>query len=189
MPRIKKEPKKKQKKKVINKKKSNLSNGKIINKKESKDSNIKDKINTSNNITHKDNEKEKENTSIKENTILNEEKKTYNKQRKTMISYNRRKKVENSVRLSGTNEINDRLQISKKAFSSLVYDITSTMFPEQDFKFSLRGISALHVASEDYLISLFEDSYLCALHAKRITLMKKDMTLARRLRGDFMKYT
>jgi histone H3/H4 len=187
MPRIKKEPKKKQKKKVINKKTSKSSNGIIISKNESKESNIKDEISSSNNITHKDNEKE--NTSIKESSILNEEKKMYNKQRKTMISYNRRKKVENSVRLSGTNEINNRLQISKKAFSSLVYDITSTMFPDQDYKFSLRGISALHVASEDYLISLFEDSYLCALHAKRITLMKKDMTLARRLRGDFMKYT
>ena len=40
-----------------------------------------------------------------------------------------------------------------------------------------------------YLIGLFEDSYLCALHAKRVTLMKKDMILARRLRGDFYKYT
>ena len=83
----------------------------------------------------------------------------------------------------------DKLEINKKAFSKLVRDITETMFPEQEIKFSLRGLAALHVASEDYLVSLFEDSYLCALHAKRVTLMKKDMTLARRLRGDFIKYT
>ena len=63
------------------------------------------------------------------------------------------------------------------------------MFPGHGYKFSLRGIAALHIAAEDYLIGLFEDSYLCALHAKRVTLMKKDMTLARRLRGDLLKYS
>jgi histone H3/H4 len=57
------------------------------------------------------------------------------------------------------------------------------------YQFSLRGIAALHIAAEDYLIGLFEDSYLCALHAKRVTLMQKDMTLARRLRGDILRYT
>ena len=125
---------------------------------------------------------------LKEREELNREKKKYNNQRKSMISYNRRKKVENSARLSQTREMESKLLISKKAFAKLVQEITETMFPEQGFRFSLRGISALHVASEDYLIGLFEDSYLCALHAKRVTLMKKDMTLARRLRGDLMKY-
>ena len=103
---------------------------------------------------------------------------------KTKISYNRRKKVKNSVRISETREMKDRLEISKKAFTKLVSDITETLFPEEGYRFSLRGISALHVASEDYLVGLFEDSYLCALHAKRVTLMKKDMTLALRLRGN-----
>ena len=119
---------------------------------------------------------------------LDQEKISYNKQRKSMISYNRRKKVENSVRLSGTREMKNKLEIPKKAFSRLVYDITQTIYPDQGFKFSLRGIAALHVASEDYLVGLFEDSYLCALHANRVTLMKKDMNLARRLRGDFYKF-
>ena len=82
----------------------------------------------------------------------------------------------------------NKLDINKKAFSRLVSDITESMFPDEDIRFSLRGMAALHVASEDYLIGLFEDSYLCALHAKRVTLMKKDMTLARRLRGDVTKY-
>ncbi|KAM0786545.1 hypothetical protein ACM66B_002002 [Microbotryomycetes sp. NB124-2] len=39
-------------------------------------------------------------------------------------------------------------------------------------------------ASEHYLVELFEDSLLCTLHAKRITLQPKDMALARRLRGE-----
>ena len=125
---------------------------------------------------------------LKEREELNREKKEYNNQRKSMISYNRRKKVENSARLSQTREMDSKLLISKRAFAKLVYEITETLFPEQGFRFSLRGISALHVASEDYLVGLFEDSYLCALHAKRVTLMKRDMTLARRLRGDLIKY-
>ena len=106
-----------------------------------------------------------------------------------MANYNRRNKIETSARLSGMREFKNKLEIPKKAFSRVVAHITDTMFPEDNYKFSLRGIAALHVATEDYLIGLFEDSYLCALHAKRVTLMKKDMTLARRLRGDLLKYT
>ena len=128
-------------------------------------------------VNEKDEEKE-----------LEEEKMHYNKKRKSKISYNRRKKVTNSARISETREMKNKLEINKKAFSKLVADITETMFPEQGIRFSLRGLAALHVASEDYLVGLFEDSYLCALHAKRVTLMKKDMTLARRLRGDLVKY-
>ena len=120
---------------------------------------------------------------------LIDEQKAFNKKRKSMVSFNRRKKYENSARISETRGSMSRLEIPKKAFSALVQDVTQTMFPNQGYKFSLRGIAALHVASEDYLIGLFEDSYLCALHAKRITLMRKDINLARRLRGDFIKYT
>ena len=94
----------------------------------------------------------------------------------------------NYKRLSGTLEAEKRLDINKRAFTRLVHCVTESLFPNHGIKFSLRGIAALHVASEDYLVGLFEDSYLCALHAKRVTLMKKDMSLARRLRGDFLKY-
>lgn len=37
-----------------------------------------------------------------------------------------------------------------------------------------------------YLVHLFEDSNLCALHARRVTIMQRDMQLVRRIRGDFM---
>ena len=119
---------------------------------------------------------------------LDQEQKLIKNKRESMISYNRRRKIENSARISGTREAKNRVDIPRKAFTRLVYDITKTYFPNGDYRFSLRGIAALHVASEDYLVGLFEDSQLCALHAKRITLMKKDMTLARKLRGDFQKY-
>ena len=39
-------------------------------------------------------------------------------------------------------------------------------------------------ASEAYLTSLFEDTNLCAIHAKRVTIMPKDIQLARRIRGE-----
>ena len=134
----------------------------------------------------KDKESKKENEKEKKISL---EKKGFNKNRKSMVNYNRRNKIELAARSSGVREMSNSLEIPKKAFARVVSDITETMFPGHGYKFSLRGIAALHIATEDYLIGLFEDSYLCALHAKRVTLMKKDMTLARRLRGDLMKYT
>ena len=58
----------------------------------------------------------------------------------------------------------------------------------QDFKTDLRfqasAIGALHEAMEAYLVGLFEDTNLCTIHAKRVTIMPKDMQLARRIRGE-----
>ena len=57
----------------------------------------------------------------------------------------------------------------------------------QDFKTDLRfqalAIAALHEAMEDYIMNLFTDTNLCAIHAKRVMIMPKDMQLARRIRG------
>jgi histone H3/H4 len=203
MPRSKEEPKKnsrpttqvvkerKRKSKTVNDKKKKIKSkaSNELENKESSESLERSKSNINNrNTKNKEEGKKKDNKIVDDEEELIKEKKIYNKQRKSMISFNRRKKVVNSARISGTREMEDKLEINKKAFSKLVYDITDTIFPEQGIRFSLRGIAALHVASEDYLIGLFEDSYLCALHAKRVTLMKKDMTLARRLRGDMIKY-
>ena len=58
----------------------------------------------------------------------------------------------------------------------------------QDFKTDLRfqssAVVALQEASEAYLVGLFEDTNLCAIHAKRVTIMPKDIQLARRIRGE-----
>ena len=199
MPRKKKETKKnlnpttqvlkERKSKTVNTKvkkiTSKISNGK--NEKRSKTN----KNNKNNKSKDRENKKQSEeiNYKAKDKEELEQEKKAYNRKRKSMLSYNRRKKVINSARISETREMKNKLEINKKAFSRLVANITDTMFPDQGIRFSLRGLAALHVASEDYLVGLFEDSYLCALHAKRVTLMKKDMTLARRLRGDLYKYS
>ena len=58
----------------------------------------------------------------------------------------------------------------------------------QDFKTDLRFTAdatyTLQCDSEDYLVRLFEDSNLCAIHAKCVTIMSKDIQLARRIRTE-----
>jgi histone H3 len=39
-------------------------------------------------------------------------------------------------------------------------------------------------SNEAYLVGLFEDTSLCAIHAKRDTIMPKDIQLARLIRGE-----
>ena len=51
-------------------------------------------------------------------------------------------------------------------------------------RFQSVAIMALQEALEAYLVGLFEDSNLCAIHAKRVTIMPKDIQLARRIRGE-----
>merc|ERR1712139_503770 len=70
------------------------------------------------------------------------------------------------------------LLLRKLPFQRLVREMA------QDLQFQSQAMAALQEATEAYMISLFEDCNLCALHAKRVTIMPKDMTLARRLRGD-----
>uniref|UniRef100_M4EIH4 Core Histone H2A/H2B/H3 domain-containing protein n=1 Tax=Brassica campestris TaxID=3711 RepID=M4EIH4_BRACM len=59
---------------------------------------------------------------------------------------------------------------------------------KEDFKTDLRfqssAVAALQEAAEAYLVGLFEDTNLCAIHAKRVTIMPKDIQLARRIRGE-----
>lgn len=49
-------------------------------------------------------------------------------------------------------------------------------------RFQSNAISTLQEATERHLISFYEDAYSCANHAKRVTLMKKDLQLIRRLK-------
>ena len=46
------------------------------------------------------------------------------------------------------------------------------------------ALEALQEAAEAYLVHLFEDANLCVIHAKRVTLMPRDIQLARRIRGS-----
>ena len=77
---------------------------------------------------------------------------------------------------------NTALLIRKLPFQRLVREIA------QDFKTDLRFQSAailcLQEAAEAYLVRLFDDANLCAIHARRVTIMPKDILLARRIRGE-----
>ena len=53
-----------------------------------------------------------------------------------------------------------------------------------EVRFQSGAVLALQEASEAFLVSLFEDANLCAIHAKRVTIMAKDIQLALRIRGD-----
>lgn len=74
------------------------------------------------------------------------------------------------------------LLISKLPFNRLVREIGNAFKP--DLRFSGTAILALQESAEAYLVHLFEDAQLCAIHAKRVTLKVKDIQLARRIRGE-----
>ena len=74
------------------------------------------------------------------------------------------------------------LLIRKLPFQRLVREIATEF--KQEIRFQSQAILALQEAAEAYLVSLFEDTNLCAIHAKRVTIMSKDLQLAKRIRGD-----
>jgi len=52
-----------------------------------------------------------------------------------------------------------------------------------DLRFTRLSLLAIQEAAEAYLIQMFEDTNLCAIHAKRVTIMPRDIHLAQRIRG------
>jgi histone H3 len=53
-----------------------------------------------------------------------------------------------------------------------------------DLRFTPAAVLALQEASEAHLVGVFEDTKLCAIHAQRVTVMVRDLQLARRIRGE-----
>ena len=74
------------------------------------------------------------------------------------------------------------LLIRKLPFQRLVRYIANDF--KTDLRFQSSAVLALQEAAEAYMVGLFEDTNLCAIHAKRVTIMPKDMQLARRIRGE-----
>lgn len=79
-----------------------------------------------------------------------------------------------------------RIYASQRA--SMDFDSKGNPYPKKSISDGLRfkseALAALQEAAETYLVGLFEDTNLCAIHAKRVTIMPKDMQLARRIRGE-----
>jgi histone H3 len=74
------------------------------------------------------------------------------------------------------------LLIRKLPFQRFVREIANDL--KSELRFQSQAILALQEASEAYLVGLFEDTNLCAIHARRVTIMPKDLHLARRIRGE-----
>ena len=75
-----------------------------------------------------------------------------------------------------------RFHHSRLPFQRLVREITQDI--KSDVRFQSHALLAMQEASEAYLVSLFTDTNLCAIHAKRVTIFPKDIQLARRIRGE-----
>lgn len=76
------------------------------------------------------------------------------------------------------------LLMRRLPFQRLVRDICENLGSPTSFRFQAAAMIALQEASEAYIVGLFEDTLLCCFHAKRITILAKDMQLARRIRGE-----
>ncbi|KAJ5715112.1 uncharacterized protein N7483_012293 [Penicillium malachiteum] len=78
------------------------------------------------------------------------------------------------------------LLIAKLPFARLVREVALDLLPAErgaELRWQSQAIQALQEAAEAFMVHLFEDTNLCALHAKRVTIMQKDIQLARRIRG------
>ncbi|KAI8827088.1 histone-fold-containing protein [Fimicolochytrium jonesii] len=83
------------------------------------------------------------------------------------------------------------LLLRKLPFSRLVREVAADLASlefggdGQPPRWQAQAIMALQEASEAFLVHLFEDTNLCAIHAKRVTIMQRDIQLARRIRGPW----
>lgn len=78
-------------------------------------------------------------------------------------------------------QMSTELIIPKLAFQRLVKEVAQGI--HVDLRFQSAALAALHEASEAYLVGVFEEANLCAIHARRVTIMPHDIQLARRIRG------
>jgi histone H3 len=74
------------------------------------------------------------------------------------------------------------LLIRRAPFQRLVREVVQDINPK--LRLQSHALACIQEASEAYLVGLFEDTNLCAIHAKRVTIMPKDIQLARRIRGE-----
>lgn len=74
------------------------------------------------------------------------------------------------------------LLMRKLPFQRLIKSIAHEI--KSDSRFQSSAVLALQEASEAYLVGLFEDTNMCAVHSNRVTIMEKDILLARRIRGE-----
>ena len=72
--------------------------------------------------------------------------------------------------------------IPRAAFQRVVREISQSL--KQNLRWSAAALGAIQEAAEQMATSLFEDANMCAIHAKRVTLMDRDLCLSTRIRSD-----
>nr|XP_027198664.1 histone H3-like [Dermatophagoides pteronyssinus] len=77
----------------------------------------------------------------------------------------------------------NKLSIPKQNFQRLIQSLTNDIYGNGRYRMQKSAIEAIQEASESYLINLLHDTNLLAIHAKRVTIMPKDLRLAIRIRG------
>ncbi|CAL1689357.1 unnamed protein product [Lasius platythorax] len=103
---------------------------------------------------------------------------------RTNVIMNKRKRKSHVLREIKHLRKTTHFLIPKLPFSRLVREIMLDLFPRQEVtKIQASALEALQEAAEMYIVQFFEDALLLALHAKRVTLMRNDLILMRRLRG------
>ena len=75
------------------------------------------------------------------------------------------------------------LLIQRVPFQILVREIVQKQ--REGLKLQSSAVLALQEAGEAFLVGLLEQANICAIHAKQVTIMPKDIQLACRIRGDF----
>ena len=76
------------------------------------------------------------------------------------------------------------LLIRKAPFQRLVREVAGAH--KDGLRFQSSALQAVQEATENYVTSLLSDTNLCAIHTRRVTIMPRDLHLARRLRGERM---
>jgi len=101
--------------------------------------------------------------------------------RATMVKKHRYRPGTLALREIRRYQATTQLLVRKLPFQRLVKEIGQEY---GEFRWQSQAIGALQEAAEGYLVGLFTDVNLCALHAKRVTIMPRDIQLARRIRGE-----
>ena len=74
------------------------------------------------------------------------------------------------------------LLIHQLPFQRLVKKLIQARW--NDLMIQALAVKVLQEAGETFLVGLLEQANLCAIHMKYVTIMPKDIQLARRIRGD-----
>ncbi|CAD8090100.1 unnamed protein product [Paramecium sonneborni] len=142
-------------------------------------------------------------------SLFDSEEKSIIAEKSNEISQKSEKKKEERISAIQVQKARDKLQKRNKPMSKVLQEIrqlqtssvlvcrragfqrfvrqiglkVSDQLGYKDFRYSSKSLECLQTLTEQYMVDLFEDSVQCTFHAKRVTLMAKDLNLTARIRG------